>query len=885
MSPDPKGPLRPPVEKEVDEEIRHHLELRAQEYEARGLAPDAARSAALRRFGDLDGFRRLCRRLAQGRNREWRRREWLGELRQDVFFAIRQMLGQPSFTLAAILTLALGIGATAGIFAIVHAVLLKPFAYREPERVASVHTVWRGQRGGNVSAGNYVYAQERVKTLSPLAAASYTSMNLADDGAPERVVGASVTHEYFEVFGVAPILGRVFTREEDAPGHDQVVVLAHGLWQRRYGGDRAVIGRDIRLGGVPHKIIGVMPEGFDPTVDQQALWKPMAFTPERRAMHDEHFLEVYGRLVPGADIAQANSEMDSIGAGLRRDHAKDFAEAGLGANRLTDVVVGPSRQRLWLLLGAVGLVLLIACANVANLLLARGAARTRELTTRAALGAGRGRIVRQLLTESLALAALGGAAALVVAQLVLRGLLSIAPPDVPRLAEARIDGAVMAFMLLLVIASSAFFGLVPALQASKLDLRTGLIEGGRGSVGGRDRLRRALIAAEVALAVTLLAGAGLLIRSARHLERLDMGFEPTGLLSARISLPEAAYPGHERPMQTFARIVELVEGRPGVASAAVSSQAPLVGGGSNGLIPEGRPLSIENVIQSRSQFVAAGYFETMRIPVRAGRGFTGDDRRGAPKVMVINEALARAAWPGESAIGKRISCCEGGPDRPVWKTVVGVVADVRTRGPAQPVRPEFYLPLDQIPVGAWGWTRSGLTLLVRARDGSPGAIVPALRSALKEVDPTTPLFDVMTMSDRLTRALSTSRFSMLLTAALGILGLALAAVGVYGVIAYFVSQKSREIGVRVALGAGASDVLRLVAGQGFRVVGLGLAIGTLGALGFGRALGGLLVGVSPNDPVTLVSVVVLLAAVAAGAVMVPALAALRVDPARVLSEG
>ncbi len=886
MSAKERDPLAPPVEREVEEELAQHLELRARDYEQRGLLPDAARRAALRRFGDVDAVRRECRKVATGRERDKRRREWLSELRQDLGFALRQLPRQPAFSLTAALTLALGIGATTAIFAAVHAVLLRPFAYREPGRVVTVGTVWRGQLGGNVSAGNYVYAQDRLQSIRPLASVAYSSMNLSGEEAPERVVGARATHEFWEVFGVAPALGRVFTREEDAPGHDRVVVLAQGLWRRRFGAEPAVIGRQIRLGGVLHRVIGVMPGGFDPSADDPMLWKPMAFTPERRAMHDEHFLEAYGRLAAGFELGQANQELRRIAESLHRDHPRDFAaENSLQADNLADAVVGPSRQRLLLLLGAVALVLLIACANVANLLLARGGARGRELATRAALGAGRARIVRQLLTESLLLAALGALLGTALAQAALRGLLLIAPPNVPRLQEARLDGSVLAFTIALALLSSLVFGVAPALQASRLDLRGGLIEGGRGSTQGRDRLRRALIAAEVALALMLLVGSGLLVRSSLHLQRLDPGFEPAGLLSARLSLPPDSYQGHERRMQIYASLLERLAAAPGVSAAAASSQAPLIGGGSNGLLADGRAPELKNLISARSQFVTPGYFETLRIPLRRGRRHDASDRRGAPKVMVINETLARAAFPGQDPLGRRIACCEGGPDNPDWKEVVGVAADVRTRGPAQEVRPEFYLPLDQIPAEAWGWIQGGMTVLLRAKDGAPGALAPLVRSAVGELDPGLPVFDMLTMPERMARALSGARFSMLLTSSAGALGLALAVVGVYGVVAYYVSQRTREIGVRVALGARARDILRLVASQGLRTVSAGIALGLAGSLLLGRMLRGMLFGVGPADPLTLLSVAALLGAVAAAAAVAPALAAARVDPARVLSQG
>jgi putative ABC transport system permease protein len=461
------------------------------------------------------------------------------------------------------------------------------------------------------------------------------------------------------------------------------------------------------------------------------------------------------------------------------------------------------------------------------------------------------------------------------------------PAGVPRLEQVTIDGTVVAFTALLAAATSVVFGLVPALRASRQDVRGDLGAGGRGTVlsGARDRLRRSLVAAEVALSLVLLVGAGLLIRSALHLQNVHPGFDPNGVLSARIALPASSYAGHERPARAYEGLVERLQASPGVAGVALSSQAPLVGGGgSNGLIPEGRPLDMKSIIDSQLQIVTPGYFKTMRVPLRAGRAFTEEDRRAAPRVMIVNETLARTAWPGEDPIGKRVACCEGEPDKPVWKTVVGVAADVHSRGPAAELRPEFYLPMDQVPEEAWSWIQRAMTVMVRADGGSAAALTPALREAVRELDPTVPVYNVATMSERLRDSTAQARFNTLLLSTLGGVGLLLAAVGIYGVIAYFVAQRTREIGVRMALGATGRDVLALVLRQGMAAVLAGVAVGVPAALLAGRALRAMLYGVGSADALTLVTVVAVLLAVALLASGLPARRAVRVQPTKALAD-
>ena len=895
---------RPAPGDEVDAELAFHVEMRTRELIAGGMDPDRARRAAVSRFGDYSLVSDTCKTIADQRNREMRRTEYLSELAQDVRFAFRQLLHNRAFTVVAVLTLALGIGASTAIFSAVRAVVLRPFAYADPDRVMIVGETWRSHPLANVSAGNFVDWAAQAKSFSHLAAVAYESFTLDEGETPERVSGAYVSATFFPVFGVRPAVGRTFTADEDQPGRADVVVLSHGLWEQRFAGNSAAIGQTMRINGRPHVIIGVMPAGFDPALAGEQLWTPIAFTPERRAIYDEHYLDVFGRLAPGVSPAQAQREMDVIALVQRSKMPLHNQGRGAAVARLQQFVVGDFRQRLFVMLGAVSLVMLIACGNVANLLLARGAARSKEIAIRSAIGAGRGRIVRQLLTESVVLGVTGAAGGLLLAWWLGRVLVAEAPPGIPRLDQTRIDGWVLFFALTAAIMSALIFGIVPALRAGRRDLLSTLREGGRTLAGAtRDRVRGVLVVAEVALSLTLLVGAGLLIRSAFHLHRLDAGFDTRGLVAARVALPPRAYrEGAAETALTFERIVEELRASPAVRSAAVTSQAPMgPGGNSNGLLPEGRALEPANLIEARLRIVSPGYFGTMGIRLLRGRDFSADDVREAPLVMVVSEELARRAWPKESPIGKRIMCCEGGPDDPRLKTIVGVVGDVRWRGMTQDATPEFYLPMRQIPAEAWSWTRRTMTVVARARastatafaaEGREGAEVAqratadvstAIRGAVKAVEPTVPVFSIMTFAEARRASTATTRFHTLLLVYLGAVGLLLAATGIYSVIAYFVSLRTHEIGVRIALGASSGDVLRLMTWQGIRPVLVGVAVGAVGAFWATRLLRGSLHGVSETDPATFAAVAGLLIVVSLIATLIPARRATLVDPTRALS--
>jgi predicted permease len=617
-----------------------------------------------------------------------------------------------------------------------------------------------------------------------------------------------------------------------------------------------------------------MPKEFSYPAEDQELWTPAAFTPAQETLHDEHYLDVFGRLRPGVTYEAAQARLDVIGAEQEKLYPNETS--GIRIVPYGEWLVGDYRVRLLILMGAVSLVLLIACTNVANLLLARGASRSREMAVRAALGAGAGRLARQGLAETLVLALVAAALGTALGFWMTETLIAWAPEGVPRLEETRIDPAVLGFTLFVAVAASLLSGLVPSLSAARVSVPALRGEQRAGGTRSQGRIRFVLVSAEIALALALLAGAGLLVRSALEMGRVEPGFDPRNVLTARITLPVDAYREAPNVVETFERLTAELKSIPGVRSAAVTSQVPMgPGGGSNGLIVEGK--TFEDVIDSRLRMVTPDYFSTMGIPLREGRLFRESDRRESDLVMVVSETLARTAFPGESALGKRLSCCEGSPDDPRYKTVVGVVGDVRSSGLGSEVQPEFYLPIEQAPPAAWDWIQRTMTVAVKA-EAAPESLVPALRERVRSVDPALPLHGVATMEERVVRSLAQPRFLAALLLTLSLLGLALASIGVYGVIGYLASRRAHEIGVRMALGARASDVVLLVVKQAMLPVAAGIAIGLAGALAGAGLLESQLFGISAKDPWTLLAVVAVLSAVALAASYVPARRLARVDP-------
>jgi predicted permease len=870
---------RPGVDEEVDTEFQFHLEMRQRELMDGGMSAGQARTAALEKFGDVTRARRACRAIGHQRDTHMRLLQYLAELRQDAAFAVRQMLRTPAFTIVAIATLALGIGATTAIFSAVHAVVLRPLPVPAPERLVDIYEGWRENRSG-VSVSVFLDIAAEQEALESAAAQDYASFTLAREEGAEQVIGARATGRFFEVFGVPPAIGRVFGRDDDQPGREQVVVLSHRLWSRQFGSDPAIVGRDITLNQRPHTVLGVMPPSFDFTSDGAELWVPFAFTPEQIARRDEHYLTAYGRLRRGVSHAQANERIAGLMEDRRRRYPEESRERWLRSSPLMEQFVGDYRERLYVLLGAVAFVLLIACGNVSNLLLARATARARELALRSALGAGQGRLVRQLLTESLVLGVVSAAAGVALARWLLATVVAMSPAGVPRLDQAEIDATALGFAVALAVACSVLFGLVPAWRASRTDVNSTLKEAGRGTAShsARDVVRSGLIAVEIALALVLLVGAGLLIRSAIETQRVSPGFDPAGVFSGRVLLPEVKYPEPPVLLRAAREIEDAVARIPGVKAAALASAIPGSRSFSNGLLPEGAPLELKYVTQSDGVVVSPDYFRTMGLQVTQGRAFEESDRAGSPLVVILNETAAKQMYPGQDPIGKRLTSAH--PEGPT--VVVGVVADVRLAGPSEPAPPAFYVPFAQQDARGWQWTGRSFFILART-DGDPSSLGPTVRRVVSGIDPAVPLYSVMTMEERMAATIETARFNTMLLTALGAVGLLLAAVGIYGVISYFATQRTSEIGIRIALGATRRDVVRMVIRQAATPVLAGVVIGTMGAVVASKLIASELVNVRTTDPTTFAAVAFALLGVALLAALIPARRAAALNPTKALN--
>jgi putative ABC transport system permease protein len=785
----------------------------------------------------------------------------------------------PGFTMVAVITLALGIGANTAIFSVVNAVLLRPLAMEDSSRVVYMQEQWKGIFPG-LSVGNFADVQRQSTSFTKLCASNDGSFNLATSEAPERVQGEYATADYFATFGVQPIDGRVFTADEDKPGHGQVVVISERLWRTHLHADRAVVGRALRINGMTHTVVGVMPTTFDPLLDKSDLWIPEAFTAQQVADHDLHYLNVMGRLKPGLSLAQAQSELKVLALRLQQQYPIDDKDRGLRLTPITTTLLGDERPVLRMMLGAVAFVLMIACANIANLQLARARGREKEMAVRAALGASPQRIVRQLLAENVVLGIASGVVGVLLAYWGVSWIVAHGPARVPRLDQASVDARTLGFACGITLFSSFLFGLAPALRSASTRLSEAFQERGGSSSGSRDRVRSVLVVGEVALALMLMAGAGLLIRSALLVSHLDPGFDTSNLIVGRVGLPDIGYHDPTVARQTFERMITAAEALPGVQSAAAVSRAPLAGGGSiNGLIPEGKALDPTNVISAEMQIVSPSYLPTARIPLRAGREFTAQDTRDKTLATIVNETLARTAWPRENPIGKRFACCEAGPKGrmdPVWHEVVGVVGDVRAWGLDRQIQPEFYLPMAQMPPDAWDWIGRTLDLMIRTRDGRFPA--SELRTTVASIAPSVPIYRLSTVRQKISGTLEESHFDTFLLAVFAAIALLLSSVGIYGVLSYVVAQRTRHIGIRMALGATPAQVMRDVLGYGMRLTSVGLALGLAGAVAGTRVLSSLLYGVKPIDPLTFIAVPLLLAVVAVAASYIPARRATQVNP-------
>jgi putative ABC transport system permease protein len=875
----PRGAAR--IRSDADDELDGFLEARIDDLVAHGMSAAEARAEAMHRFGNgesIENARERVRRSAEHREGRMQLHEWLDELRQDLRFAVRQLVRAPGFTVVAILTLALGIGATTAIFSVVYSVLLRPLPFAHAERLVSLRERnGREDTGGMVvAAGNYASWLAQARDFEALGAYSWGSATLTGSGEPQQLRLIRASAGYWRALRLPPLAGRYFGADEDRPGAPAVVVLSQHQWQATFGADPRLIGRTITLNGMPHTVIGVAPADYELTASSTDAWLPLALSSSDLAEHADHEYSVVGLVRDGVPEARAIAELTAIETRLASEYPGSYFDGGIIARPLRDTLIGSARTLLLLLLGAVALVLLIACGNISSLLLARAGARRTEIAIRGAIGAGRGRIVRQLLAESLLLALLGATAALFVAAAGVRFLVTMTPQgSVPRLADASLNAPVLVFTLALALGCGILFGLYPALRAANPDLQLMLREGTRDAVGSMSaHLREILVVAEIAIALVLLVSAGLLVRSSILVQRVNPGFDPANLIVAGISLPDSRYPNDDVRRTTWNRVLERVAAIPGVASVSTVSLVPIAGGGEDCVVrAEG---AAEGVGTANVRTAGAGFLQTMRIPLVRGRFFTEADVPASPLVVVINRGLAHRLFGNTEPIGRRLTTCSNlSPGMPVWRTVVGVIGDVHANGLQQDVRDEVYSSSSQL-----GMTHS-MTLVVRAALPAT-TLTPSIKRAIFEIDPLLPL-SPWTMDDVIALSLSVSRFTTLLMLLLGGMGLILAVVGIYGVLAYVVAQRRHEIGVRIALGATASRVVRLIVGEGLKLAAIGVLIGCGAALLATRVIGSLLYeGVSARDPLTVALVAALIGIVALAASAVPAVRAARMNPTNAL---
>jgi putative ABC transport system permease protein len=797
----------------------------------------------------------------------------MNTLWQDLRFGFRMLRKSPVFTTVAVIALALGIGANTAIFSVVNAVLLSPLPFGNPDRLVMIweNDTQEGNPRNQVAPANYIDFRERNRTFEQLAFLTQTAgVNLTGGDQPERIESSAVSANFFSLLKVQPVLGPGFRPEDEKPDAEPVVVLSYGLWQRRFGGDTNIIGKTLTIEGQSASVVGVAPRGFQ-FPEKAEMWGPMPLAGEDAKVRARHSLLVIGRLKPDATLAEAKADLSTIASQLATEYPE--TNTGRGATLLTikDQLVGDVQPALIILLGAVGFVLLIACANVANLSLARGAARQKELAVRLTLGATRGRLVRQLLTESVLLSLMGGVLGLLLAVWGIDFLLALGPTKVPRIEGVRLNWMVLGFTMSLSVLTGIIFGLVPALQASKPDLNESLKETERGASGGvgRVRARGLLVISEVALALVLLIGAGLLIKSFVRLQRVELGFNPENVLTMQLSLPFANYKEPNQVTAFYTQLTERVRHLPGVQAVGIVSRLPLAGDRStSSLAIEGRPVETGKSPEAHFRIITPDYFRAMGMVLRDGREFTADDRADAPPVVIINETVARTFWPGEQALGKRVKLGPN-PNSP-WVTVVGVVNDARNFGLDAEAKSEVYVSYLQNPPNR-------VRLVVRTGP-DPTSVLAAIKREIQMMDKDLPVAQVRTMEQLLGEAVAQRRLNMVLLAVFSSVALLLAAVGLYGVMAYSVTQRTHEIGVRMALGAQSADVMRLIVGQGMVLTLIGVGTGIVGAFLLTRVMSGLLYGVSATDPVIFGSIALLLTAVAFLACYLPARRASKVDP-------
>jgi predicted permease len=870
----------------LDSDIREHIARETEDNIARGMNAADAREAALRKFGNAT-------RVAEDTREVWTW-AWLEQLAQDARFGLRMLRKSPGFTIVAVLTLALGIGASTAVFSLVDAVMLKPLPYGDAQRIVFP---WRlTPLGLNIGFDknpwgrvDFQYFAEQSKTLEHWGAFESDRFNLTGAGEPVRLDGLRASAGFFPSLGVQPALGRTFTEDEDQPGREHVVILSDALWRERFGADAGILGRTVEMNDAAYTVIGVMPRGFAfPRANempanfnfapQVELWVPLALDHGPLRGNDPDELAVVGRLRDGVTVRQAQAEMPLLSKGLEALYPRAVGGFRTVIEPIANQITGETRRPLLLILGAVGVVMLIACSSVASMMLTRSLGRKRELTLRAALGAAGSRLVRQLLTESLLLAAMGGIVGMALARGILYGVKVFGPASIPRLGEVTLDARVFLFALGVTLLTGILFGLAPAMDvaigSAPRNLVTALKEGGQraGSSVGGQRARNVLLVGQIALALVLVIAAGLLTRTFYRLMAVDAGFHPARVLTFELSLPAAKYPDQAHIAALYTEVLRRLGEVPGVQAAGLATVIPMGGATDSTVlrIPGLDEANSKNIPGANYTIVSAGYFSAVATPILRGREFSLADTATSEPVAIVSEAMAKKYWPGQDVIGKQL-----GPRSPVYPlaTIVGVAADVKRLSLREAATPEVYMPYTQ---KVWP-SLLNMDILVRTAQ-EPSSVSAAATGAIHAVDPELPLANVKPLDAIVAEAMTEARFAMLLLAAFGALALAIATIGMYGVISYSVAQRTQEIGVRMALGAGRRSVLKMVLGQGARIAFAGIAMGLVAALAVTRLMRSFLYGVGATDPATFACVTVVIFVVAVGACYVPARRAMRVDP-------
>lgn len=857
------------VHQEIDEELEFHLEMCIKDNIAAGMSAEEAKADAMRRFGNLQKVKSDCR--------EAKGIEMIENFYQDLRYGLRMLANKPSFTFVAILALALGIGATSAIFSIVNNVILRPLPFKAQEDLVMLWetNLTTGHEQVETSYPNFLDWQKQNQVFEQVAVLPSVNFDWTMTGReePQQVVGVFTSANFFSLLGVSPALGRDFTAEDERQGAAPVAVISHGLWQRQFGGDPKIIGQKLTVEGEPMTVIGVMPREFDFPSGVE-LWSPLTPSPDGwTEQRDFRVLRAIGRIKAGMSFSQAQAGMNTLAERLGQEYPKENKGFGIILIPLTKVIFGSTEQAFLVMLGAVGLVLLISCANVANLLLARAASRQREFAVRVALGAGRFRLIRQLLTESLLLALIGGTIGLLVAFIGIKALVGLAPADIPRIADVKLDFQVIGFTFLTSLLTSIIFGLVPAWQTAKTNVNEFLKESGTRLLGSAQthQIRNYLVVIEVAFAVILMVGAGLMARSFYKLQNVDAGFNPKNILTLRVALNQGKYPDKDKKRIFFEQLYEKVKTLPNVESAGCVLMRPLSGtvGWDYPFSIEGQSLSEhKNNPPSNFETISPNYFQTMGIQLLKGRDFTEQDKADSPHVVIIGESLAKKYWPGLDPIGKKLKIGPPESNRP-WMEVVGMVKDVRYRE-WEATRLDIYMPFPQHP-------QYRMDFVLKTK-GDPFALVSAFNQAVYELDKDQATSAITTMSELVATTLARSRYNMFLFSLFAMLALILAIVGVYGVLSYTVAQRTQEIGLRLALGASETNILKLVIGQGLKLVFIGVVIGLTVAWWLSQLLGSLLYQVSVTDPITYIIIPLFLILIATLASYLPARRAIKVDP-------